>query len=242
LKRKLIKHILNYIFNYLNMRLVDVNESGTHIALDLFQELDIGGQVIFDVGANTGYVAREYWTEFKDAQIHLFEPNPDVFRLLESNTADSDRFILNNCGVGSKNETLTLYVDPRNSLVSSFAHDHELEVFECDVVTIDSYIKKYQLSSIGLLKVDVEGFEINVLRGAKKSLVEGVIDAVIVEATFTPNKIKSSDFFEPNKFMNDCGFKVQGFYDLDYSHIYSKGVFKLANVLFLKDSNAYLTD
>jgi hypothetical protein len=93
---------------------------------------------------------------------------------------------------------------------------------------------------VGLIKIDVEGHEIDVLKGAKNSLKTGKVDAVVIEGTFTPNQIKSGDFFEVNDFMVSCGFQVQGVYDLDYSHIYSKGVFKLGNFLYIKSSNPYL--
>tara|TARA_Y100000766_G_scaffold230591_1_gene204452 strand:+ start:152 stop:490 length:339 start_codon:yes stop_codon:yes gene_type:complete len=110
----------------------------------------------------------------------------------------------------------------------------------CDVITIDEFIKTNKIPKVGLLKIDVEGFEVEVLKGCLNSFNSGLIDAVILEATFTPQKIKSSDAIELIDCMSNFGFKPQGFYDLDYAHISKRGIFKLGNLLFVKNNSSAL--
>lgn len=228
---------LNFLFRLIKMKLVDQNESQSIASQDLLDDLEIDSQIIIDVGANVGQFARKIALACPESTIYSFEPNPSLHKKFESNLKRFRRVHLKKQGVGSVSGNLKLSVDDRNSLVSSFALDNGNRTVLCDVTTIDEFLESSKISKVGLLKVDVEGFEIDVLRGCEKSFKSGLIDAVILEATFTPRTIRSSDAMELINFMKDFDFKPQGFYDLDYAHISKRGVFKLGNLLFLKESS-----
>ena len=83
MSRKLLKESLNFFLKTIKMKIIDINESGTSINKNLFKELNMSNNCIFDVGANTGYVARAYSSEFEKCEIHCFEPNMQVFEKLK---------------------------------------------------------------------------------------------------------------------------------------------------------------
>ncbi len=220
------------------MKVVDFNECQSIASRELLEDLEIDYKFILDVGANVGQFAKKMAKACPNSTILSFEPNPSIHHLFYSNLKNFNNVRLQKVGLGSVPGKLDLSIDDRNSLVSSFAHDHGMQYVKCDVTTIDDFLEKNNISKVGLLKIDVEGFEIEVLKGCIRSFAKGMIDSVILEATFTPNKIKSSDAAVLINYMNKLDFKPQGFYDLDYAHIKKRGVFKLGNLLFVRaDSN-----
>ena len=234
LSRDNLKFVLNFFLRLVKMKIVDSNESQSIASKELLEDLEIDTNVILDVGANVGQFSKKMATACPNSTIFSFEPNPSLHHLFESNLKGFDKVCLRKQGLGSVSGTLDLSIDDRNSLVSSFAYDHGMRTVSCDMTTIDEFLETNKISKVGLLKIDVEGFEIEVLKGCAKSFAAGMIDSVILEATFTPNRIKSSDAIELINYMRNFSYKPQGFYDLDYAHITKKGIFKLGNLLFVK--------
>ncbi|MWV62315.1 FkbM family methyltransferase [Helicobacter saguini] len=105
--------------------------------------------------------------------------------ILETNDI---KITLNNCGLGLQNETLTLYYDSIASGLSSLAR-RRLEHFNIDfsmservqIRSLDNYCAAFGITHIHLLKIDVEGFELNVLNGAREMFKRGAIDIVTFE-------------------------------------------------------------
>lgn len=233
--RENLKRALNRILRYVKMKVVDSNEAQTIASRDLFQSLGINTSVILDVGANVGQFAKKMSAAIPEAEIYSFEPNPVLHSIFEENLRTESNVFLQKVGVGAKAGILTLSVDERNSLVSSFHHDHGLESIECEVLSVDEFVAARGLARIGLLKVDVEGFELEVIKGCAQCFKDGLIDAVILEATFTPATIKSADALSLIAELKRHGFSPDGFYDLDYAHITGRGRFKLGNLLFVRN-------
>jgi FkbM family methyltransferase len=121
--------------------------------------------VIVDIGGNVGafslYAAR--WSQ--DAEIYSFEPNPQVFPLLEINTQNFKNIHSYFYGLGEKNEMLTLYQNPNNTGASSTSTNYigstkvEIEIRSAIQVLNELNIKK-----IDVLKIDTEGAEVPILK------------------------------------------------------------------------------
>jgi FkbM family methyltransferase len=130
-----------------------------------------------DVGANVGDFSESLLKNTK-SRVISFEPLPYAFKkptLLKSNFPN--RIILNNCGVGDKNSFLMLNYSNQNSVFASFSKEvnqidyvknANTKKIKVKVITLDSYFKKNKIiGNIDLLKIDTEGFEYEVLLGAK---------------------------------------------------------------------------
>jgi FkbM family methyltransferase len=128
--------------------------------------------VVIDIGANAGQFCNAVKLFLPAARVYSFEPDPEVFRQLERNTEGLRGVTLFNIGLGDQAEVLPFYVHELSAM-SSFrqydgvtydrAHTKELEVRRLDEVLPG-------ITTIDLLKVDVEGFELKVLGGADEAL------------------------------------------------------------------------
>lgn len=126
---------------------------------------------VFDVGANIG----QYATLIRNALhshkyfVHSFEPAQGTFNRLREMLGNDQRHVLNNMGLGQKEGTLTLYSDSIDSGCASltrpqYGRDFNLRQ-EVKITTLDRYCENQNIDLIDWLKIDVEGHELDVLKG-----------------------------------------------------------------------------
>jgi FkbM family methyltransferase len=145
---------------------------------------------LFDVGANVGGYTEgliEYMKPF-EMQIHCFEPSRETFQKLSENFSKSPTVKLNKFGIGDVHTHLKLYSTPlHNGLASVFKRNldqyhMELNVEEeIEIKTIDGYCLENKVSQIHLLKMDIEGNELNALKGAQGMIDRGAIHFIQFE-------------------------------------------------------------
>jgi len=145
-------------------------------------------KIIFDVGANIGEWTTLVSSIIPDSRIYSFEPSEQTFQTL-SKTRFSDKVSLFNIGLGEKNETKDFFVYGVNSTLNSIFSRHikdeesikntrvEKAIFE----TLDSFCTRNNINNISFLKIDTEGNELSVLKGAEQYIKEGRIDAIQFE-------------------------------------------------------------
>jgi FkbM family methyltransferase len=148
--------------------------------------------IIFDVGANTGQTSQEMRSAFPDAQIHAFEPHPETFRRLQT-SATKNQFSAYQLALGDREGDATLYeyaASGDGSLINSltpnarFAIQHGYSAAALRSVgctTIDGFCAKHNIDHINVLKVDTEGYDLHVLRGAEVMLAQERVGFVYVE-------------------------------------------------------------
>ena len=142
-------------------------------------ECSIG--TFFDVGANVGQTAREALDTFPDSNVFSFEPHPATFKRLTEAIRDP-RLSAYQIAFTEQDGNMTLYEYAStgdgtqiNSLVpdarfpTQFGYQATELVARCE--TIDGFCKKQGIERIDVLKVDTEGFELPVLKGAKETLL-----------------------------------------------------------------------
>jgi FkbM family methyltransferase len=129
--------------------------------------------VLFDVGANVGSYSELLIEYFKnDPRVFSFEPSRTTFEKLNSNLS-SKHVSTFNFGFGETNSKLKLYSNFESSGLAS-VYNRRLEHFgiemklneEVELKTIDSFCDEMDINMIDFLKIDVEGHEISVLKGA----------------------------------------------------------------------------
>ena len=145
--------------------------------------------VVFDIGANNGEWLADVLRVNRSAQIHAFEPQ----QVLAERIVASHRDVkVINAAVGAEAGFLELfdYADHPGSQHASLVqgvidavHGGTARSTRVRVVTLDDYCAEHHVARIDLLKIDVEGFELQVLRGARRMLEEGRIDAIQFEVT-----------------------------------------------------------
>lgn len=146
-------------------------------------------RTVFDVGANVGQFAREALREFDGALVHSFEPHPKTFAELSGRlSGERIRPVLLALGEFVGNATMFEFRQDGgkiNSLVPN-AHYHQIFAGEAHQIivpcsTLDAYCADADIATIDLLKVDTEGFDLEVLKGARGMLSEGRVRFVYVE-------------------------------------------------------------
>lgn len=131
-----------------------------------------------DIGANIGYFSK-WLLEHTESYVLSFEPLPKSFEILKKlGDKYPDRIETLNCGLGDDDGELDLHFGSNNSEFASYTtasqqikyiNDENTNVIKTKVMKLDSYfLSKYQQNpiAIDLLKIDTEGYEYEVLKGA----------------------------------------------------------------------------
>lgn len=130
-------------------------------------------KIIFDVGANQGDYSRLALTACPQAHVYAFEPIPAVFDQLVANLAQDPRAELFPLALADHNGPKTFDFDPTNTGITSAVqgvHEFVHGLKGTQSITapgrcLDDFCAEHGIDGIDLLKIDVEGFEANVLRG-----------------------------------------------------------------------------
>lgn len=160
---------------------------------------------VVDIGANIGIFTMAVKLKAPDATVYAFEPIPDTFQILEQNIHSlgcSDIYMYN-MGVGSQDHSEKTFLFfpnmPGNSTAVPALKDkskpimdqifgkelsdflHQSETRTVPVRTLSSVIREQGITSIGYLKIDVEGSEISVLEGIEE-VDWPILQQIVIEA------------------------------------------------------------
>ncbi len=139
--------------------------------------------VLFDVGANVGMYAQELLNHFHDPRIHCFEPAEGTFAILSQNI-QSPNVTLNHFGLSDACSENVLFFDKEGSGLASLYQRQGVDSSRKETVrlnTLDHYCEEHNISHIDFLKMDIEGNELNALRGGGRMLSDGRIRAIQME-------------------------------------------------------------
>ncbi len=124
-------------------------------------------KIVFDVGVRNDTNIMEL---YPDVTFHVFEPNPASYRSLLTKIRHLPNVIANNFGLGNTNSKLLYYSDTE-SIVCRTHHTKSTAVpYEIDIVRLDDYCTENGVEHIDFLKIDVEGFELEVMKGAENMI------------------------------------------------------------------------
>lgn len=98
--------------------------------------------------------------------------------------------------------------------------------------TLDAYMKKEGVADIDLLKIDVEGYELEVLAGANGALERGRIKAILAECDFDPKDTQHTYFSDLWDCLRSKNFSFFGLYDV--IHYENRLGIGFCNALFIK--------
>lgn len=130
--------------------------------------------ILIDVGASTGDYTKQLNRLFKNSDIYSFEPSKDSFEVLKNNFKEYEKVKCINKGLENFTGQTKIYADKSGSRLSSLTRrkldylnisfDHSEMV---EIITFDDFWKEnLNKKIVDLLKLDVEGHELNVLKGS----------------------------------------------------------------------------
>ncbi len=123
-------------------------------------------RVVFDVGANCGATTVHFARHYPDADIHSFEPGSEPRAILERNAAHYKNVHVHPIGLHSADEAVPLYKgDGDTGLGSVFRREQNLAESEpVELRAAGPWAAEHGIERIDVLKIDVEGLEVDVLR------------------------------------------------------------------------------
>lgn len=138
-----------------------------YFSLSVLRKLAVRSNVIFDVGAHNGMVALYMSDANPSAKIYSFEPSSHSFPILINNIAkNNNRSIVPvKLAVGARNSTEVFYYSPKKSVISSLTPREGFIAEQINVTSICTFCEKNNIAKLDLLKIDVEGFESDVIAG-----------------------------------------------------------------------------
>ena len=147
-----------------------LNQTYEKHELDFYLSRVREGDIIFDVGANVGLYARLGAKKVgPTGRVHAFEPSPLTLKFLKMNCADLSNLTIVEKAISDHPGETTLYVETSDLGCSSLLAKTQ-EGVRVTVTTVDEYLSTLPLQRVDFIKMDIEGFEQEALRGMKRAL------------------------------------------------------------------------
>ena len=191
--------------------------------LDMKKFVDDNHSIFFDVGGNYGQTIDEFRSVFKNCEIHSFEPSPAVFEVLKKKTSTIPNLKVWNYGIGSTSKRLYLNENSHRNMSSFLEMGKDCwgsieQKVSVPMNTIDNFCEENKIKKIDILKVDTQGFELEVFKGAKKCMQENRIGLLYFEVTFMDMYKELPTFGELYDFATNNGFELVTIYPIKYSN------------------------
>tara|TARA_B100000029_G_C17329819_1_gene871281 strand:+ start:54 stop:836 length:783 start_codon:yes stop_codon:yes gene_type:complete len=224
-----MKEQIQNILNYFGYQIIKINRENKY-NLDTAAKILIKDKrpIIFDVGANKGQSIIRYNKIFKKPTIHAFEPLKDEIDILKKDYGDDESIIINNLAVGDKEQELEFKLYARRK-ASSFLNvrddskwlDEKIkqtktnkekftERFTTKVITLDNYAKSNNIEKIDILKIDTQGYEDKVLKGAEGLIKRNEIKIIELEIVFSEIYEKNLQIYDVEKILIPNNYKLFG--------------------------------
>lgn len=216
-----------------------VNKSEFPDMADLFKAAGIEPKVVIDGGAYIGFVTHQFLTHFLQAHVYSFEPNPKVFLTLQNAYKSNTRVTPINAGIGSTTGEMMFQINKR-AVTSSFLPATEyhkmniasskIEIEKVLITTIDDAMQKEKVSHIDILKLDIEGFEIEGFKGIKN--IDKKVSMIFAEVNLQPTYEGQPLMDDVIIYMREHNFNLVNFYGIIENEYHQATV---TNLLFISN-------
>jgi len=184
-----------------------------------------------DIGANVGQFSGPFHEAFPTAVIHCFEPVAATFARLSRRFQGASQVHCHNLGLGSREGEAGIFVNPDDTESSLVAHYGAYREETVKLSTVDAFCQRQGLDQIDFVKIDTEGFEIEVLNGATRMLAEHKISLLLVETELIPSKKVFIPLLELNGLLAHFDYELFGIYH-QQQHWDGKKSLYFVNALF----------
>lgn len=214
-----------------------INTRGIDLYADMAEHLPAQTwQVVFDVGANVGQSAAAFLREFPSAEIYCFEPVADSFRALCRAVPGVRAFQLA-LGAARQSSQMVHHGDATMFYLRS-AHEApaDVELEDVQVDTTDNFCSTQDIERINFLKIDTEGSDLDVLKGAAEMLTSKRIDVIQVEAGLNCRNTHHVPLEEFKAFLEPKEYFLFGIYECVNEWPTKEPHLRRANLVFISDN------
>lgn len=216
-------HILKKVFSAATgywVHKISTLPIGTDIYINIHKLIKYGPlNTMFDVGANIG----QTWEWFRDnepgAKIYCFEPVVKTFNELKSKTIKDKNCVIENIAFGDVPGEKTIKLFDQHSALNSLKDelmnpDTKATEETIKIETLDIYCKKNGIGKIDFLKIDTEGYELNVLEGAKGMLTSSSISFIYCEIGILKQNFRNTNLAELTEWLAQKNYYFFGLYQM----------------------------
>lgn len=192
-----------------------------------------------DIGAFIGeiFLKLHQSKKIKIREAHLFEPNPKSYKKLQDNVTSANISKLHTYNHALGKEDGELYLSAAHSMTKVIKNPETKEsqtgVFHINCHPLDKLIDLFTDHHIHLLKVDVEGVELEVLEGAQQLLKEQKIDVIYIEVGFNQKGTQQTYFGELDSFFQQFGYRVFKIYEQKNEWIQDSPLLRRCNFAYM---------
>ncbi|OGW51276.1 MAG: hypothetical protein A2078_00970 [Nitrospirae bacterium GWC2_57_9] len=214
---------------------------------DITVKIASSARCVVDVGGNFGWFACQ-WQAVMPAgsQLHVFEPVPAERSRLQKNLALNTRndvtTIVNDVCLSEAPGEVQLHIPKKLGAafasMSEQSYGGEFEVVTARSTTLDDYCKNRQLDHIDLLKIDVEGAELLVLRGARTILQAAAKPVILIESQASTIETFGSTVPEVLNFIKSLGYRGFVFQKDRLQELTDRNIETGYNYLFVDEQKA----
>ncbi len=198
-------------------------------------------RLIIDVGANCGEMTARFSTKYPQAKIIAIEPNPEVFARLQQRFGMNDQITCVNVALSDSNQYIEFHInslDVTSSIFPRFTQgrryysleDRLSRKIEVKTQTLDSLATQAALLHIDLLKLDTQGAELMICRGASSLLSHQSIDVIYTEFFITPHYQGAPLLYGLWSFLEQFGYSL---YDLFKGPYGRNGQLRFGDAIFV---------
>jgi FkbM family methyltransferase len=191
----------------------------------------------FDIGANIGQTAKKLSAYFPNSIIYSFEPVKETYKLLQENVAEYSNIHTYNLAMGVSLGELEIFHRKNsewNSLVKNLNEGAKSMGASSEIIKIDSidnFVSENKILKIHFLKSDTEGFEKEVLQGAKYCLENQLIDMIYIEVGFSKKDRQHTHFTDIMEQLENYNYGCSGLFEKCHNN---DNTIHYANALFCK--------
>lgn len=210
---------------------------------DMQQLLNEEAKIILDGGANKGQSALEFTRFFKQAKIYCFEPHTEVFNQLKEKYEGNSLIECICCAIGESEGETGFFINKKRTLNSTLSKSDEAELYvakpkdilnvekiNTPMTTLDNFLLSKKMDKIDILKLDLQGGELNALKGALKSLTEQRISLIFTEISFVRIYQHAPLFHDICSFLSGLNYSLFDVYGLINA---GNGQLKRGDALFI---------
>jgi FkbM family methyltransferase len=171
--------------------------------------------VVFDVGANVGEWSMQLLRMGgrSNSFLHAFEPVSSTMQMLKQNLYGLNtgwKFLPIQRALSDRDGISQMFVIEEGCGINAITPDPKLAIKRTETIqltTVDDYCKVNNIPEIGLLKIDAEGHDLFVIRGARQLLSQNRIDVIQFEYNFRWIWSRTT-LFEVFEYVNQMGYRV----------------------------------
>lgn len=149
-----------------------INKNIDEPPYNILKKLSTNANIVFDVGASNGIISLLLSKHMnKNSSIYSFEPTPSIFNILKDNAKVQNgnaNIIPYNLAISSENGFLHFKQTARKTM-NYVVKEKTSDTIDVKCTTLDSFVNTYKISP-DVIKIDVEGWEYNVLLGGRELL------------------------------------------------------------------------